>query len=274
MEPILESVLESGLFPKPIYRLAGDKGLIVEFGNEIDPKINARVRAMSHALEKSHPPGVNEIIPTYRSILLIYDPEITNPDKLSSLIDQISLIDQVGQIDQADHIDHIDHIDKVDKAGQAENTLETMEADSFRIVEIPVCYGGEFGPDMKNVQKAHKLSSQKVIHLHSSPEYLIYMVGFTPGFAFLGGLDEKLYTPRLETPRMLVPEGSVGIANNQTGMYPVASPGGWQIIGRTPLKLFAPDRSSPFLYKAGDKIKFTPISEQKYAELKEKEKTS
>jgi inhibitor of KinA len=260
MEPILESVLasvlESGLFSKPVYRLAGDKGIIVEFGNEIDPAINARVRAMSRALEKSKPPGVSEIIPTYRSILLIYDPGITNPDKLCPLIDQIGLIEQV------------------DQAGLAENTLETMEADSFRIVEIPVCYGNEFGPDMENVQKAHKLTTQEVIHLHSRPEYLIYMVGFTPGFAFLGGLDKRLYTPRLETPRMLVPEGSVGIANNQTGMYPVASPGGWQIIGRTPLKLFAPDRLSPFLYKAGDKIKFTPISEQKYAELKKEENKS
>ncbi len=140
-------------------------------------------------------------------------------------------------------------------------------------MEIPVCYGNKFGPDMENVQKAHGLTMEQVILLHSTPEYLIYMIGFTPGFAFLGGLDEKLYTPRLATPRMHVPEGSVGIANNQTGMYPIASPGGWQLIGKTPLKLFAPDRANPFLYKAGDKIKFKPISQIEYDLLAQKEKS-
>ncbi|MCK5835680.1 MAG: 5-oxoprolinase subunit PxpB [Desulfobacula sp.] len=236
--------MESGLYAKPIYRLAGDRGFLVEFGKSIDPRVNSKVRAMARSLEKDKPGGISEIIPTYRSLLLIYDPEITNPDRLCPLIEQ------------------------------AGNTLENQENSPCNIVEIPVCYGGDFGPDMENVQKAHALTTQEVIHLHSCPEYLIYMVGFTPGFAFLGGLDEKLYTPRLETPRMLVPEGSVGIANNQTGMYPLASPGGWQIIGRTPLKLFSPDRPNPFLYKAGDKIKFRPISEQEYDRLSQKEKNS
>lgn len=238
----MEAAMESELYAKPRYRLAGDRGLIVEFGDSIDPKINSKVRAMARAMETSRPSGISEIIPTYRSLLLIYDPGVTNPDKLCPLIEHVG------------------------------NTLETVEAEPYRIVEIPVCYGNEFGPDMENIQKAHGLTCQEVILLHSSPEYLIYMVGFTPGFAFLGGLDKKLYTPRLETPRMLVPEGSVGIANNQTGMYPLDSPGGWQIIGKTPLKLFAPDRPNPFLYKAGDKIKFIPISEQKYEMISQKEK--
>jgi KipI family sensor histidine kinase inhibitor len=117
------------------------------------------------------------------------------------------------------------------------------------------------------VVEVHDLTVAEIIQLHCEPEYLIYMVGFTPGFPFLGGLSEKLYTPRLETPRILVPEGSVGIANNQTGIYPVASPGGWQLIGRTPIKLFAPGRSNPFLYQAGDRIKFRPISPKEYSRL-------
>lgn len=233
--------MESQLFKKAVYRLAGDTGLLVEFGEGIDPKVNAKVRAMTRALEKETPAGVREIIPTYRSLLVVYDPATTNPKTLCPLIEQV------------------------------ENSLKTLDMEPVKIVEIPVCYGGEFGPDMKNVQTPHALTRDQVIQRHSAPAYLIYMVGFTPGFPFLGGLDATLYTPRLTTPRMCVPQGSVGIANNQTGMYPIASPGGWQIIGRTPLKLFAPNRSNPFLYKAGDKIKFIPISEREYARLAQEE---
>ncbi|MBU0969581.1 MAG: 5-oxoprolinase subunit PxpB [Proteobacteria bacterium] len=229
------------MFEKAVYRLAGDTGFLVEFGEGIAPAINARVRAMTRALENKKPQGVREIIPTYRSILVIYDPGKTCPDTLFPVIEQL------------------------------ETSLKTLEPERARRVEIPVCYGGDFGPDMENVQKAHDLTSDQVIQLHSHPEYLIYMVGFTPGFPFLGGLDKRLFTPRLETPRMLVPEGSVGIANNQTGMYPIASPGGWQLIGRTPLKLFAPDRTAPFLYKAGDRIKFIPISEQQFSRIARQE---
>ena len=115
--------------------------------------------------------------------------------------------------------------------------------------------------------ESHNLTVEEVIELHCRPQYLIYMVGFTPGFPFLGGLSEKLHTPRLETPRTFVSEGSVGIANNQTGIYPVASPGGWRLIGRTPVKLFAPGRRDPFLYQAGDRIKFNPISAEEYARI-------
>jgi len=222
------------VFKKPVYRLAGDRGLLVDFGEGIDPGVNEKVRAMARALEKQRLNGVMEMIPTYRSILFFYDPSLTDPETLCNSIEIV------------------------------ENTLEKNENQPVTIVEIPVCYANEFGPDIENVQKAHGLTLEEIIHLHSKPEYLIYMVGFTPGFAFLGGLDERLHTPRLATPRMLVPEGSVGIANNQTGMYPIASPGGWQIIGRTPLKLFAPHRTNPFIYKAGDKIKFKPISKPEY----------
>ena len=234
-------MMQIGVFEKPISRNAGDRGFIIEFGQEIDPDINAKVRAMAAALNKNAPRGVIEIIPTYRSLLLIYDPLITRPEKLVSAIKGI------------------------------ENTLEKTDTESCKIVEIPVCYGGEFGPDIENVEKSANLCREDVVKLHSEPEYLIYMVGFTPGFPFLGGLNKKLFTPRLKTPRMAVPDGSVGIANNQTGMYPIESPGGWQIIGRTPLKLFAPRRKNPFLYKAGDKIKFIPITRKEYTSLRKKE---
>jgi len=234
-------MMKKGVFEKPVFRNAGDRGFIVEFGQGINPDINAKVRAMAGALKKNTPGGVTEIIPTYRSLLLVYDPLITRPEKLVSTIEGI------------------------------ENTLEKAGAEPCKVVKIPVCYGGEFGPDIENVEKSANLCKEDVIRLHSEPEYLIYMVGFTPGFPFLGGLNEKLFTPRLKTPRMAVPEGSVGIANNQTGMYPIASPGGWQIIGRTPLKLFAPQRKDPFLYKAGDKIKFIPISRKEYTKLKKEE---
>lgn len=229
------------LFKKIRYRIAGDCGLLVEFGQGIDPQVNARVRSMAGALEKTRPDGILEIIPTYCSMLLIYDPTLTCPDKICPRIDTL------------------------------DTTLDTEDQSLFKVVEIPVCYGSEFGPDIETVQKSHDLSSQEVIDIHCKPDYLIYMVGFTPGFAFLGGLDKRLHTPRLETPRMKVPKGAVGIANNQTGMYPVQSPGGWQIIGRTPLNLFNPNQDNPFLYRAGDKIRFIPISEQKFYAIAEKE---
>ncbi len=229
------------LFKKIRYRIAGDQGLLVEFGQGIDPKINARVRSMAGALEENRPDGVLEIIPTYCSLLLTYDPALTCPDKICPRIDTL------------------------------DTTLDTEDQSLFKVVKIPVCYGSDFGPDMETVQKNHDLSSQEVINIHCKPDYLIYMVGFTPGFAFLGGLDERLHTPRLKTPRMKVPKGAVGIANNQTGMYPVQSPGGWQIIGQTPLNLFNPNRDNPFLYRAGDKIRFIPISETKFHAIAEKE---
>jgi inhibitor of KinA len=232
----------SEVYEKPVCRLAGDRGFLVEFGDGINPRVNARVRAMAGVLKKEKPEGILEVIPTYRSLLFIYDPEQTDPDRLYLLVDKL------------------------------ETSRTAMDPDTFKTVEIPVCYGGEFGPDIGNVQKTAGLTAAQVIQVHAAPAYLIYMVGFTPGFAFLGGLDERLFTPRLETPRMVVPKGSVGIANNQTGMYPIASPGGWQIIGRTPLNLFSPLKKDPFLYRAGDKIRFVPISESDYHRLAKKER--
>ncbi len=235
--------MHSGLFERAFFRIAGDQGLLVEYGDGIDFEVNTKVRAMAIIMKQNTPKGVIETIPTYRSLLLVYDPSITNLAKLQKELQKL------------------------------EEQLEEIQIPPPDTVEIPVCYGEEFGPDIEFVAETHNLSVKEVIQLHSDPEYLIYMVGFTPGFPFLGGLSEKLHTPRLETPRTFVPQGSVGIANNQTGIYPVSSPGGWQLIGRSPIKLFAPERPNPFLYQAGDHIKFKPITIEEYSRLaKEDEK--
>ena len=235
--------MHSGLFERAFFRIAGDQGLLVEYGDGIDFEVNTKVRAMAIIMKQNTPKGVIEAIPTYRSLLLVYDPSITNLAKLQKELQKL------------------------------EEQLEEIQIPPPDTVEIPVCYGEEFGPDIEFVAETHNLSVKEVIQLHSDPEYLIYMVGFTPGFPFLGGLSEKLHTPRLETPRTFVPQGSVGIANNQTGIYPVSSPGGWQLIGRSPIKLFAPERPNPFLYQAGDHIKFKPITLEEYSRLaKEEEK--
>jgi KipI family sensor histidine kinase inhibitor len=233
--------MQASLFGKARFRTAGDRGLLVEYGDVIDPDVNNKVRSMAIVMEDNPPEGVAEIIPTYRSLLIIYDPSITNPAELQKILETL------------------------------EARLGEIKIPPPRTVEIPVCYGGEFGPDIDTVADTNNLTAEEVIELHCEPQYPIYMVGFTPGFPFLGGLPEKLHTPRLETPRTLVPEGSVGIANNQTGIYPIASPGGWQLIGRTPLKLFAPWRRNPFLYQAGDCLKFKPISAEEYARSVEAE---
>ena len=223
-----------GLFDKAVFRLVGDRGVIVEYGDEISPEINIKVRTMAMAIAEEKPVGIVEVIPTYRSLLIVYDPLATD---LKSLEDALQFVE--GRLDQ-------------------------LEIPRPRTVEIPVLYGGDLGPDIEFVAQAHNLTVEDVIRIHSGPLYQIYMIGFTPGFPFLGGLPSELHTPRLETPRPLVPAGSVGIANNQTGVYPIDSPGGWRLIGRTPVSLFNPSKENPFLYRAGDMIKFVRISEQEY----------
>ncbi|MDM8540332.1 5-oxoprolinase subunit PxpB [Desulfococcaceae bacterium HSG9] len=235
--------MKNGLFEKTLFRLAGDRGLLAEYGDGIDPVVNLKVRAMTIVIKNDMPDGVIEIIPSYRSLLAVYDPGVTT---LSTLKATLTTMEQ---------------------------RLSEVEIPPPRRVEIPVCYGGAYGPDIEYVAKSNHLTVEEVIKIHSAGDYLIYMVGFTPGFPFLGGLAQELITPRLETPRTLVPEGSVGIANAQTGVYPVASPGGWQLIGQTPLKLFAPEREAPLLYQAGDRIQFKSISGDEYTRISEKEGT-
>jgi inhibitor of KinA len=225
------------LYARARFRLAGDRGLLAEYGEGIDPEVNHKVRSLAALLDRDPLPGVAEIVPTYRSLLLVYDPMVTDPARLESSL------------------------------GALEVRLPEIRIPEPRTVTIPVFYGGECGPDLAFVAASHGLAEEEVVRLHAEPAYPIYMIGFTPGFPFLGGLPEALHTPRLETPRTLVPAGSVGIANNQTGIYPVASPGGWRLIGRTPLRLFDPEREEPFLYRAGDRIRFRPISAGEYRRL-------
>lgn len=226
---------------KIVFRLAGDTGLLAEFGNVIDPAVNRRVRAVAAQAAKAMPAGVIEIIPAYGTLLFIYDPVVTGPTALIRVIEKI----------------HAHAVVKGQKPG--------------RLVRIPVCYGGQYGPDIARVAASAGLDHDTVIQLHSQRKYRIYMVGFAPGFPFLGGLDKKLFTPRKNTPRASVPAGSVGIANDQTGIYPVKSPGGWQIIGRTPVRLFAPEKATPFCYEPGDSIQFVPVTDREYERIKQGE---
>ncbi len=232
--------MKSRLPDFPVFSIAGDRGLLMTFGKDISPDINCKVRTITMALEKKVLNGINEVIPTYCSVIIIYDPLIITPEEL-------------------------------------EQNLLSLDQDFSKtnipvpdVVEIPVCYGGKFGPDIEYVAEYNQLTTEEIIHIHSEQIYPVYMIGFTPGFPFLGGLSEKLYTPRLKTPRTKVPEGSVGIANNQTGIYSIESPGGWQIIGRTPCKLFDPEKTNPFLLKAGDTLKFIPVSPDEFGPLEKK----
>ncbi len=223
------------MYPKPKILWCGDTGISVEFGDSIDPETNTLVRNLFAALKSAAHPGIVDLNPTYRSLFIQYDPWTCSFERLVQLVE-----------------------DCTESAAEAapENTV---------IKDVPVCYEEDYGPDLEEVARFHHLSAEKVIGLHCAPVYRVYMIGFTPGFAYLGGLDERLHTPRKKDPRKTVPPGSVGIADQQTGIYPIESPGGWQLIGRTPLKLFDPLREVPFLLQAGDFVRFRPISGDEFA---------
>ena len=219
---------------QPRFLLTGDTSLSVEFGNEISESINRRIRAFGLALEAAAIPGVTELVPTYRSMMIHYDPEVIGYEALKARLTAV-----LGGLDQ-------------------------VALPPSQVLEIPVLYGGEAGPDLAFVAEHAGLTPEEVIARHTRPEYLIYMLGFTPGFTYLGGLDERLNTPRLAQPRVSIPAGSVGIAGSQTGVYPIASPGGWQLIGRTPVRMYDPHRAVPILPKAGQYIHFYPIDQAEY----------
>jgi KipI family sensor histidine kinase inhibitor len=221
------------------YIPAGDKSVVMEFGNSIKPEINAKIRNMVTAVEENSIKGILEIIPTYRSILIIYDP---------LQIQYNSLVKYLKET-----------LSRLGNASEGE----------IRIVELPTVYGGEYGPDIEFVANHNNLTVEEVIKLHSSIDYLLYMLGFTPGFGYLGGMSKKIETPRLQVPRTKIPAGSTGIAGSQTGIYPIDSPGGWQLIGRTPVKLYDPLGTPPILLNAGDFVRFIPISEEEYLKIQE-----
>ena len=222
---------------------AGESAVVVEFGNTIDENINARVHLLaSYCKSAAAPLGIVELTPTYRSLLIIFDPAVTARKNIINAIEKY-----------------------FSENGHAfENAVLPETA---KTVEIPVLYGGEYGPDIETVAKYNDISKDEVIKIHCAATYKVYMLGFLPGFPYLGGMDEKIACPRLEIPRTIVPAGSVGIAGGQTGVYPVDSPGGWQLIGKTPLAIFDVCRERPFLLKPGDSIVFKPIDRETFAAI-------
>mgnify|MGYP001853782109 FL=1 len=179
-----------------------------------------------------------EVIPAFSSLLVNYDPRVITYSQIRERMEKLLKLDVKS------------------------------EESVCRIFEIPVCYGGEYGPDLENIAANAGLTPEEVIRIHSSRDYLIYMLGFLPGFAYLGGLDERIHTPRLANPRIRIRAGSVGIGGSQTGIYPLDSPGGWQLLGLTPVNPYDPQREIPILYEAGDYIRFVPITEEEFRDIR------
>jgi inhibitor of KinA len=220
-----------------VFQPASDQSLLVYLGNRITPKTHNRVRKLLKLLESEPIAGVRNLHPAYCSLLVTFDAQKLRHAKLEKLLK--GYVKRLGEV----------------------------RLPPARHVEIPVCYGDEFGPDLAEVSASHGFTPERVIELHSSVTYLVYFLGFVPGFAYLGELPKALITPRLPTPRRKVPVGSVGIAGNQTGVYPFATPGGWRLLGRTPLRLFRPEQDSLSLLSIGDRVRFQPISRERFTTL-------
>ncbi len=209
----------------------GDSALLIELGEEINLALNRRVHTLDALLRNDPIPGILETVPAYSTLLIHYDPITLTFDQITHWVR-----DKMTQLDESFHR-------------------------TPRRLEVPVRYGGASGPDLEAVAVSKNISPADVIRIHSGREYTVYMMGFTPGFPYMGKLDERLIMPRLETPRTYVKAGSVAIADSQTGIYPLDSPGGWHLIGWTPLKLFDPTRDIPFLFSPGDLVKFIPVED-------------
>jgi len=223
------------------FLFSGDSALVIEFGNEISVDINKKIRKMMDDIKKENIDGIVELVPTYCSLLINYD---------VLKIDYNTLVEKLKTF--------------------LNNNLETAEGEEVTLVEIPTLYNDEVGPDLSYVAEHNKISKEEVIKIHTGTDYLVYMLGFMPGFTYLGGMSEKIATPRLESPRLQIYPGSVGIAGKQTGMYPSMSPGGWRIIGRTPLKLYNPDSDTPVYISSGDYVRYVSISEEEYNDILKK----
>jgi inhibitor of KinA len=234
------------------FQIASDRSLLVYFGphekksgakaphaqNLITIESNERVRRLLRMTDLEPIAGVRNLHPAYCSLLIKFDAMLLRHEQLEEILRG--------------------YIDRMEKAALPEP----------RLVEIPVCYGGEFGPDLEEVAELHRITSAQAIELHASTHYLVYFLGFAPGFAYLGELPEALVTPRLTMPRRGVPAGSVGIAGSQTGVYPISTPGGWRLLGRTPLAMFRPERAEMSLLSIGDRVRFVPISRERFAKAK------
>lgn len=246
--------LEKELSKIPAVQLypLGDAAVVVEFGNEISEQTHKQVRAFSAYLQQHPFLGLIEFVPAYTTVTVYYNPWV---------------ISEKGNLNP---------YTKVTGFLQRMLPFVTDEAGNVapRVMEIPVVYGGEHGPDLEFVAKINELSPEEVIALHTQQEYLVYMIGFAPGFPYLGGMNKRIAAPRKDTPRLQIPAGSVGIAGEQTGVYPIQTPGGWQLIGRTPVPLFTPQGTSPSLLQAGDLVRFKAITEEAYKERKEEQHES
>jgi len=229
-----------------IYQIS-ENAVTIEFGVAIDDALLLRINAFDQLLKKSPFPGMRSTVPGYATLSIFFDPlQVLNNEGLP------------GKTCYQKVSNYLQGLKEDEKAASI------VAAD---IIEIPVCYGGDFGPDLTYVADFHHMTTDEVIRLHTSAIYTVYMIGFIPGFAYLGGLSDELETPRKESPRKVVPAGSVGIAGKQTGVYPLDTPGGWQLIGKTPLKLFDAAREQPSLLKAGDQVKFGAINYGDYETL-------
>lgn len=213
---------------------AGDAALVIEFEERIDPVISGRCAVVGEALAAASIPGVRDVVPTYRSVTVYFDPLQADRQKLETTLRRLAEAVAPGELPRRPPI------------------------------SIPVCYGGECGPDLANVASFAGLSEAEVIDRHVHATYRVLMLGFTPGFAYMGIVDARIAAPRLATPRPRVPRGSVGIAKEQTGIYPGETPGGWQLIGRTPVRTFDLSRPDPFLLRPGDEVRFEPISREEF----------
>lgn len=224
---------------KPTISPVGDCAISIDFGQVIDPKINRHIRQIIEQIKDLQLDGIIELVPTYCALLVQYDAMVYSYSDICRIL---------------------------------EPTLQESVTDSANelvtIVEIPTVYGGEFGPDLGFVASYNHLSEAEVVSIHSGTDYLVYMLGFIPGFTYLGGMDPRIATPRLSSPRTLIPAGSVGIAGEQTGTYPSDSPGGWQIIGRTPVTMYDMSKEQAALLQAGDYVRYVSIDENEFHRVK------
>ena len=221
----------------------GDRAIMITLGASIDEATNQRVRAVSAALRAHPPAGAVDQVPAFASVVVHYDPARVSGDARVAPYDRM--------------------VKQLEALLANASAPDVSEA---RLVEIPVCYGGAFGPDIEDVARRHELEPEDVIRIHTSGDYLVYMVGFMPGFAYLGGLSPRIATPRRPSPRTAVPAGTVGIGGDQTGVYPLVSPGGWNLIGKTPLRIFDIQRAEPTLLAAGDRVRFRQISLSEFSD--------
>ena len=224
---------------KPTISPVGDCAISIDFGQVIDPKINRHIRQTIERIQELKLDGITELVPTYCALLIQYDAMLYSYSDICNLMEPLL---EPSATDDAN--------------------------ERVTVIEIPTVYGGEFGPDLGFVASHNNLSEDEVVSIHSGTDYLVYMLGFIPGFTYLGGMDPRIATPRLSSPRTLIPAGSVGIAGEQTGTYTSDSPGGWQIIGRTPVTMYDMSKEQAALLSAGDYVRYVPIDEAEYNRIK------